>query len=161
MEMATGVSPLQWHHYEAELGGPKGRSMKTVALRRSPPHLSTYLLQLVRLLVVPLQLLPQHVVLLREHLHHLLRPLHDGEGVGRQLLARQCWRRWLGRGRGRRRGQGAREQRDGGGLRGHGAVLLGWRRWEGRLALSAAGKGSARGEALEPRALETRAGALA
>lgn len=102
---------------------------------RPHPHPSTYLLQLVGLLVVPLQLLPQHVVLLREHLHHLLRPLHDGEGVGRQLRAWRCRRL-------ARSSQGAREQGAGGrgGLRGHGAVLLGRRRWEGRLALPAAGK---------------------
>lgn len=121
-------------------------------------HPSTYLLQLVRLLIVALQLLPQHVVLLREHLHHLLCPLHDGEGIGRQLLARRCRCQRLGSGRGRQRWQGAWEQRAGGGLRGHGAVLLG-RWWEGRLALSAAGKHT--GEVLEPHVLKTRPGAFA
>lgn len=133
LEMTSGACPLQWHSYEEQL--PKGRSTKMVILARPHPNLYTYLLQLVCLLVVPLQLLPQHVVLLGEHLYHLLRPLHDGKGVRCQLLARQ--RRGLGSCGGWQWGQGAWEQRASGGLRGHGAVLLGRRRREGRLALSA------------------------
>lgn len=97
------------------------------------PRHGTYLVELVGVVIAALKLLVKHTVLLCEDLYHLLGSLHNRKGIWSKLLAGGGWWGLCSRqAHGERKRQGDRVQRttDGGGLRGHGAMLLhrGWKR---------------------------------